>query len=63
MEIPRTREAAVSYLKTMIMQSERSYDLDLIDRAMATAITAHEGQRRASGEEYICHPWRTLWTV
>ena len=56
MEIPRTREAAVSYLKTMIMQSERSYDLDLIDRAMATAIAAHEGQRRASGEEYICHP-------
>lgn len=56
MYIPRTQEEAVNNLKKLIISSDRSYDVDLIDRAMGTAITAHDGQRRASGEEYVCHP-------
>lgn len=55
-DIPRTKEAAVERLKTLLAQSERSYDMKLLDAAMNTAIAAHDGQRRASGEEYICHP-------
>ena len=56
MEIPRTLETAVSNLRDLIARSERSYDTDLINRAMDTAILAHEGQNRASGEPYVCHP-------
>ncbi len=56
MYIPRTQEDAVNNLKNLIISSERSYDVDLVDRAMETAIAAHDGQKRASGEEYVCHP-------
>ena len=54
--IPRTKEEAINQLKDLIMRSERSYDIDLIDRAMVLAGSAHEGQKRALGEDYICHP-------
>lgn len=56
MDIRCTKEEAARRLKDLIMRSERSYDIDLIDRAMATAETAHNGQKRALGEDYICHP-------
>ncbi len=56
METPCTLETAVSLLKDLIARSERSYDTDLINRAMDMAIAAHEGQNRASGEPYVCHP-------
>ncbi len=56
MNIPRTRESAVENLRELMARSERSYDAELIERAMDVAIKAHEGQRRASGEEYVCHP-------
>ncbi len=56
MEIPRSTETAITYLKDMIMQSERPYDMDLINRAMQLALQAHDGQKRKSGEDYICHP-------
>ncbi len=50
------KETAIKYLKDLIARSERSYDVDLIDRAIQVADAAHAGQRRASGEEYVCHP-------
>ena len=56
MYIPRSQQEAVEYLRRMLGDSERTYDMELIERAMQTAITAHDGQRRASGEEYVCHP-------
>ena len=50
------KETTTKYLKDLIAKSERAYDVELIDRAVAVADAAHEGQRRASGEEYVCHP-------
>jgi guanosine-3',5'-bis(diphosphate) 3'-pyrophosphohydrolase len=32
-------------------------DEDLLTRAFASAATAHEGQQRRSGEDFIVHPW------
>jgi guanosine-3',5'-bis(diphosphate) 3'-pyrophosphohydrolase len=38
-------------------------DRDLITRAYATAETAHEGQKRASGEPYVQHCLHTAYTL
>ncbi len=43
-------------LQNLIKDSGKGYDLALIEKAMAVASAAHNGQRRHSGEEYICHP-------
>ena len=43
-------------LKQALVDSGRPYDFDMIDRAYALAEKAHGGQRRRSGEPYICHP-------
>src|SRR5699024_10505735 len=43
-------------LKQDMIDSGRPYDFDLVDRAYALAEAAHNGQRRRSGEPYICHP-------
>src|SRR5262245_52446054 len=32
-------------------------DRDLLQRAFQYAVTAHEGQLRRSGEDFIAHPW------
>ena len=40
----------------MIIDSGRSYDMAMLDKAYAVGAQAHEGQRRRSGEPYICHP-------
>ena len=50
------KEEVITELKRRIMKSEKSYDLDAVDRAITMACQAHEGQRRHSGEEYVCHP-------
>ena len=50
------KEECISDLKNRIMKSEKAYDLDAVDRAITLACCAHEGQKRASGEEYVCHP-------
>lgn len=50
------KEECISDLKNRIMKSEKAYDLDAVDRAITLACRAHEGQKRASGEEYVCHP-------
>ncbi len=43
-------------LRAELEDSGRAYDLAMIDRAYALAEKAHDGQRRRSGEPYICHP-------
>ena len=43
-------------LKNDMIDSGRAYDFDMIDRAYELAEHAHGGQRRRSGEPYICHP-------
>ncbi len=51
-----TKEECIGTLKNAIAAGEKTYDMDVIERAIEVAAVAHEGQRRASGEEYICHP-------
>ena len=46
----------ISELKKLIIKSDKPYDLEAIDRAISVACEAHEGQRRSSGEPYVCHP-------
>lgn len=43
-------------LRTLLIKSGKPYDMDVINKAIATACKAHEGQLRSSGEEYVCHP-------
>ena len=50
------KEDLISSLKEAVIKSDKPYDLLAIDRAVETACRAHDGQRRASGEEYVCHP-------
>ena len=53
-----TEKLPITYevLKQELKDSGRPYDFDMIDRAFALADQAHSGQRRRSGEPYICHP-------
>ena len=51
-----TVDEVVVELKRRIMKSEKPYDLDAVDRAIQLACKAHEGQKRSSGEDYVCHP-------
>ena len=37
-------------------KSDKTYDTDAVDRAVAMAVELHEGQCRRSGEAYVCHP-------
>jgi len=46
----------VEELKSLIEKSGKIYDMAAIDKAIDTAIKAHEGQKRSSGEDYVCHP-------
>ncbi len=50
------REVLEQELRALIGESEKSYDVAMIQRALDVAVEAHNGQRRHSGEEYICHP-------
>ncbi len=50
------KQTAINQLKSQIIASGRAYDLEIINRAIETATTAHEGQKRSSGEDYVCHP-------
>ncbi len=51
-----TGPVTYAQLRAELENSGRPYDLALIDRAYAVAEAAHAGQRRRSGEAYICHP-------
>lgn len=50
------RTSATCDLKALIEKSGKQYDMNIIDKAIETAAYAHEGQKRSSGEEYVCHP-------
>ncbi len=50
------KETLIAELKKNIAQSERTYDEEVINRAVDFATKAHAGQFRSSGEEYVCHP-------
>lgn len=51
-----TKEEVQEQLLKMLTENEKNYDIPRIQDAMNLAIQAHDGQRRRSGEEYICHP-------
>ncbi len=46
----------IRILKDKLDKSDRSYDVDSIERAIQLAVDCHDGQRRRSGEDYVCHP-------
>ena len=50
------KETIIEQLDTLIENSDKVYDVDRIHDAVALAVSAHDGQRRRSGEEYVCHP-------
>ncbi len=43
-------------LYNKLQSGERQYDLDGIKQAYEFACEYHEGQKRTSGEPYVCHP-------
>lgn len=43
-------------LKSQLEVSGKQYDMAAIDKAIKIAISAHQGQMRSSGEEFVCHP-------
>lgn len=43
-------------LKSALVESDRGYDIEKIERAYLMADQAHGGQTRLSGEKYISHP-------
>lgn len=43
-------------LKKLLKNSERDYDMELIDQAYRLADESHSGQKRLSGDSYISHP-------
>ena len=46
----------VEKLITMLKATGKKYDIEKIENAYEYARALHEGQFRASGEEYISHP-------
>ena len=55
-EMIEKKEDIIEQLETLIAESDKSYDVVRIREAIALAVSAHYGQKRRSGEEYICHP-------
>ncbi len=55
-ETVERKEDIIEQLETLIAESDKSYDIVRIREAVALAISAHDGQMRRSGEEYVCHP-------
>ncbi len=51
-----SKETVYQQLFHLLDDSGRGYPLDTIRTAADYAIAAHDGQRRRSGEEYVCHP-------
>lgn len=50
------QDDAIAALREAISESEKNYDTTTIEKAIAFAVEAHAGQRRNSGEDYVCHP-------
>jgi GTP pyrophosphokinase len=53
---PNSLDARFEHLLDTVRKNRPSDDLDLIRRAWAFSIAQHQGQKRASGEDYIIHP-------
>ena len=51
-----TTHNGIEKLLTMLKATGKKYDIAKIEKAYEYARTLHEGQYRASGEEYISHP-------
>ena len=51
------------YLLKTVKQYQPKADLGLIELAFEFAKEAHKGQKRMTGEEYICHPLATAQTL
>ena len=51
-----TTHSGIEKLLTMLKATGKKYDIEKIEKAYEYARTLHEGQFRASGEEYISHP-------
>src|SRR6478736_92490 len=49
-------EALTTRLHAAILEEHPGADLEPIDRAYDLAVSAHEGQKRASGDPYVIHP-------
>ena len=52
------KDSIIQELESLIVNSDKMYDMDRIHDAICLAVEAHDGQRRRSGEEYVCHPLR-----
>lgn len=50
------KENIIRQLETLIAESDKTYDIVRIRDAVELAVSAHDGQLRRSGEEYVCHP-------
>lgn len=50
------KENIIANLEALIAESDKQYDIVRIRDAIDLAISAHDGQMRRSGEEYVCHP-------
>ena len=50
------KEDVILQLDALINDSDKVYDMDRIREAIDLAVSAHNGQLRRSGEEYVCHP-------
>ena len=49
-------ETSFSEFLLLLENEDRKFDLDKIKRAYYRAKECHEGQKRSSGEPYVCHP-------
>ncbi len=53
----------IDELCQLVLENDRSADVELVRRGFAFADAAHKGQMRASGEPYIMHPLQTAGTL
>ena len=56
MNCPISKTKTIEELKSLIEKNGKPYDMAVIEKAIDIAVNAHEGQKRSSGEDYVCHP-------
>ena len=55
-DVLEKKEDLIEQLEKLIADSDKTYDVVRIREAIDLAVSAHNGQVRRSGEEYVCHP-------
>ena len=55
-DVLEKKEDLIEQLERLIAESDKTYDVVRIHEAIDLAVSAHNGQMRRSGEEYVCHP-------